>query len=59
MTKRIISLDVLRFFAIFLVLLWHWIPEKHIINFMGNGQLGVNIFFVLSGFLITKGLLTS
>lgn len=59
MTKRIISLDVLRFFAIFLVLLWHWMPEKHIINFMGNGQLGVNIFFVLSGFLITKGLLES
>ena len=30
----------------------HWIPAKSIINFLPNGPLGVNIFFVLSGFLV-------
>lgn len=54
--KNIIGLDIIRGFAIFLVLIWHWIPENHVINFMHNGKFGVNLFFVLSGYLISKSL---
>lgn len=45
------QLNGLRFVAIFLVLLEHWLP-----NFISypTGHLGVVIFFVLSGFLITR-----
>lgn len=52
----IVSFDLLRFVAVFLVLLWHWIPETDIINYPINGRLGVVLFFVLSGFLISNGL---
>lgn len=52
------SLDTLRFFAVFLVILSHWVP--YIINkIIPAGFLGVNFFFVLSGFLITHGLIVS
>lgn len=57
MKEKIIGLDVLRAFAILLVLLWHWVPENHSFNYFFNGKLGVNLFFVLSGYLISKSLL--
>jgi peptidoglycan/LPS O-acetylase OafA/YrhL len=52
------QLDGLRAIAITLVLLYHWFPENEGINIMANGPLGVTLFFVLSGFLITRILLS-
>ena len=49
--------DSIRAIAVLLVIFHHWLPKKSIINFLPNGPLGVNIFFVLSGFLITGILL--
>ena len=48
------QLDGLRAFAVFLVLIWHWEPSDHVLNTLPTGLIGVNVFFVLSGFLITK-----
>lgn len=53
---HIIQLDGVRFIAVGLVLLDHLIVEINIIPF---GALGVTIFFVLSGFLISRILLKS
>ena len=55
----LIQLDGIRFIAVALVLFDHW-TVKHI-NFPVDmlGALGVTIFFVLSGFLITRILLSS
>jgi len=54
--KRIPSLDGVRAIAIILVLLGHLVKWKHIsVPIIGSyGALGVQIFFVLSGFLITN-----
>jgi peptidoglycan/LPS O-acetylase OafA/YrhL len=58
---RIPSLDGLRAFSIALVLAGHSIPNGQWNWFFwkvfGNGDLGVSIFFVISGFLITSLLL--
>jgi peptidoglycan/LPS O-acetylase OafA/YrhL len=51
------QLDALRAIAVLLVIIHHWLPHKSVLNFLPNGRLGVNIFFVLSGFLITSILL--
>src|SRR6186997_3230395 len=48
------QLDAIRAIAVLLVLIWHGFPETHIINSIPNGAIGVNMFFVLSGFLITR-----
>jgi peptidoglycan/LPS O-acetylase OafA/YrhL len=48
------QLDTVRAFAVFLVIIGHWLPPGNIVNIMPNGFMGVNIFFVLSGFLISK-----
>lgn len=48
------ELDGLRFIAVFLVILSHWFPKTHFLNFLPNGSIGVTIFFVLSGFLISS-----
>ena len=51
------QLDSLRAFAVGLVLLYHfWRPARQSLHF---GSIGVRIFFVLSGFLITGILLQS
>jgi len=57
--KRIPSLDGLRAISITLVMLSHLVKWKHVsaAPLQAYGQLGVHVFFVLSGFLITKLLL--
>lgn len=48
------QLDALRAIAVLLVLASHWLDVGNIINrYSPNGTLGVTLFFVLSGFLIT------
>jgi len=51
-----IQLDGLRFVAVSLVMLDHWLGER---SPLPLGYFGVNLFFVLSGFLITRILITS
>ena len=59
-TTRFASLDGLRCLCIALVL-WHHAPVRHALEapplWAGRGFLGVDFFFVLSGFLITTLLL--
>ena len=53
---RLASLDLLRFAAVLLVLIQHYNPvPEYLLHF---GWMGVDLFFVLSGFLVT-GLLFS
>jgi peptidoglycan/LPS O-acetylase OafA/YrhL len=54
--KRIPSLDGLRAISIALVVLSHLVKWKHISLSLlqGYGALGVHVFFVLSGYLITQ-----
>src|SRR4051812_29991434 len=47
------AVDGLRAMAVFLVLFHHWISNTHF-----WGEIGVDIFFVISGFLITQILLS-
>ncbi|GAB3665934.1 hypothetical protein GCM10028791_41750 [Echinicola sediminis] len=50
------NLDFLRFVAVSLVIIQHWLLHDFFIDI---GKIGVTIFFVLSGFLITNILLKS
>jgi len=52
--KYIPALDGVRALAILLVLIYHWYPEGEGINVMPNGPIGVTLFFVLSGYLISN-----
>jgi len=52
----IAQLDSFRFFAVFLVIVSHWLPDLFV-NKVPNGYLGVTFFFVLSGYLISSNLL--
>lgn len=52
----LVQLDGLRFIAVTLVMFDHWLGEQ---NQLPLGYFGVNLFFVLSGFLITRILITS
>ena len=54
--EYLVQLDGLRFLAVALVLWDHWMAERNPLPF---GKLGVNLFFVLSGFLIARILLSS
>ena len=51
------QLDSIRAIAVLMVILHHWTNNIPVFNFLADGELGVNIFFVLSGFLITRILL--
>ncbi len=54
------QLDTLRAIAVILVIVSHWFNHDHFFNrYLPNGVLGVTLFFVLSGFLITQILLKS
>ena len=57
--KYIKQLDSLRAIAVLLVIISHWIHNVEMIDRPKLGEVGVNIFFVLSGFLITKILLNN
>jgi peptidoglycan/LPS O-acetylase OafA/YrhL len=50
------QLDGLRFIAVFAVMICHWVAYKWVV-LIPFGSMGVNLFFVLSGFLITRILL--
>jgi len=52
----LVQLDGLRFIAVTLVMIDHWLGE---LNQLPLGYFGVNLFFVLSGFLITRILIGS
>lgn len=47
------QLDSIRTFAVMLVIISHWLPLYYI-KLFDFGAIGVNLFFVLSGFLITQ-----
>lgn len=57
-TGYMIQLDALRAIAVLGVLVYHWLPKELFLNSkLEWGILGVRLFFVLSGFLITGILL--
>lgn len=53
--KYMRQLDALRAVAVVMVIVSHWAPNK--VSFLFNGDLGVQLFFAISGFLITGILL--
>lgn len=53
------QLDSLRAFAVGFVLISHWFPKQHKLQFLPFGAFGVILFFVLSGFLISQILFKS
>src|SRR5580658_4986921 len=55
--KRFEQLDALRFFAVAFVMIQHFVPLGHIDQVIRPGMFGVDLFFVISGFLITGILL--
>jgi peptidoglycan/LPS O-acetylase OafA/YrhL len=63
-TERVKELDGLRALAILLVVAWHYIgivggPESTLWRIFVFGRSGVDLFFVLSGYLITRILLAN
>lgn len=58
--KKFDQIDGLRFFAVFGVILghWHWSHTEWCEN-INTASRGVDLFFVISGFLITLGLIRS
>lgn len=56
MKKYIIGLNGIRAIAVFLVIIAHRFPENHFLKSFPIGSYGVDFFFVLSGFLISRGL---
>jgi len=53
------QLDGLRAIAVLSVLWFHWVPVGQNVGRASLGEFGVDLFFVLSGFLITRILLNS
>jgi len=58
-TNYIKQLDGLRAVAVILVIIHHWFSEKNLIHIYTSFFNGVDIFFVLSGFLITRILINN
>lgn len=56
--KYVKQLDSIRAIAVLLVIVSHWVTSNRYINFAPLGTIGVDIFFTLSGFLITHILLS-
>lgn len=50
-------LDGLRTIAVTAVIISHWFPHNSITDMIPFGEIGVDVFFVISGFLITSILL--
>jgi len=57
--RYIQQFDAIRAIAVILVVISHWMNDLQINRIFGIGAIGVNVFFVLSGFLITNILLTN
>ena len=55
--NHINGLNGLRAIAVIFVVISHWFPLTHIVNTFPLGGIGVDVFFVLSGFLISRILL--
>ena len=49
-----VDIEALRGFSVFIVILYHFNLEILSNNFIKNGFIGVDIFFVISGYIITK-----
>lgn len=54
MKNYIFGLNGLRAIAVFLVILSHRLPDSHVLKKFPIGDYGVTLFFVLSGFLISR-----
>ncbi|WP_458306533.1 acyltransferase family protein [Croceiramulus getboli] len=52
--KYISGLNGVRAFAVIFVIIAHRFPQDHQVQVLPLGSMGVDIFFVLSGFLITR-----
>ena len=52
--KYIKGINGLRAIAVILVVIYHWLQQCSLVNFFPIGRIGVDIFFVISGFLISK-----
>lgn len=50
------QIDSFRFFAAFIVLTAHWLHDSSIVSQLKLGNIGVDFFFVISGFLISSKL---
>lgn len=50
------QIDSFRFFAVLLVLISHWLSNYTIVKSLHFGSLGVDTFFIISGFLISNQL---
>ena len=48
------DIEILRGFSVLLVLLYHFKFDLLESNFTNSGYIGVDIFFVISGYIITK-----
>jgi peptidoglycan/LPS O-acetylase OafA/YrhL len=57
MTKYISGLNGIRAIAVLMVIVYHRFPADHFLKIMPIGHFGVDIFFVLSGYLISRILL--
>lgn len=52
------QLDTLRAVAVLMVVVSHWFSKENLLNrYLPNGTIGVTLFFILSGYLITGILL--
>lgn len=56
MRNYISGLNGIRAIAVFCVIISHRFPENHLLRSFPLGNYGVDTFFVLSGFLISRGL---